>query len=316
MEGWIMDFSKLNIAVVGDMMLDVFLWGTTTRLSSEAPVPIVNIANVTKVLGGMGNVISNLHNLGVSIWPYCILGREDENSDYIRMVLKAWNIPTVYGLCCDNTRTTTIKTRVISDGKHVVRIDDESTTEISKKLEKIIEDDIRIHIKSYDAVLISDYNKGVVTKTLCKSIIKICNDNGIIVVVDPKTDFIKYKNATVVTPNLSELSVYIGYKPVNKTMMVFAGKKMLKNLNCKYLVVTASEAGMYLFGKGSKDVVHVESEAKSVYDVTGAGDTAVSILTACLALKMSVEDSVRMANKGAGIVVGKIGTYPILLNEL
>lgn len=307
-----------NILVIGDIMLDHYIWGSVERISPEAPVPVVRLETENYRLGGAGNVAHNLSSLGLKTSIMSVIG-EDTNGDILSELLLEANIDqsSVYR---DGGRPTTTKTRIIAHNQQVVRIDRESSEivndEVYKKFEKYLEN----HVNNFDALIISDYNKGVVTRENIGRIISICNANNIPVAVDPKKhDLLLYNNSFIITPNLKEFEQFAGQKL--STYDIESIKKhsysLLERSNIQNLLITLGEAGMMLLSKDQAiPCSHIRTKAKSVFDVTGAGDTVIASFMAFIACGMDILSSARFADISAGIVIRKVGTSPITLDDL
>lgn len=302
------NFSRNRILVVGDIMLDRYWSGSTSRVSPEAPVPIVKIENTEHRLGGAANVALNLSVLGCDTSLFGIIGK-DRAGDIVRELLDASNIK--HDLHLDAENPTTTKLRVMSQHQQLIRLDfEEPFTEISHKLELA---ELENAIMDFDAVVISDYAKGAISDA--NYIIALCNKNSIPVLVDPKgLDFSGYANANILTPNRSEIESIVGKQ--NSLAELFTAAGLLREqLQVDALVITLGEKGMALLEQGKKPA-HIPTVARDVFDVTGAGDTVISTLAAVIASKNSMEEAMRLANIAAGIAVGKSGTASVSPLEL
>ncbi|HIE65169.1 MAG TPA: D-glycero-beta-D-manno-heptose-7-phosphate kinase [Nitrospiria bacterium] len=307
-------FSRKKILVLGDMMLDHYIWGSVRRISPEAPVPVVNVQSESVLLGGAGNVLQNILTLGGDGMICSVVGSDDAGK-WIRDEIFSKGVP-LEGLVVEDDRPTTKKTRIIAHQQQVVRYDHEERAQIKLKTERKMAAFIADHLMEIDGIVVSDYAKGVVTERLMKKVISWAKKRGIPVVVDPKVDRLSYyKNVTMITPNHLEASEGSGIEIVDEKSLCTAGKKLLKNLKCEAVLITRGEQGMSLFEKNGK-VTHIPTEAKEVYDVTGAGDTVVGTLSLALAAGASFAAAARMANHAAGIVVGEVGTAAIHRNKL
>jgi len=297
------------IAVIGDLMIDHYLWGRATRISPEAPVPIIEIEKEEDRLGGAGNVVNNLINLGSKVLVSSVIGR-----NYKRMIklLKEKNIDTS-GIFIDKSRETIIKSRIIASNQQVIRYDKELVKDIDRNYENKILKYLNDNLDDIDIILVSDYEKGVLTKNLSQNIINLANKYNKKLIVDPKRDFSKYKNAWMVKPNKKELEIATGIKIDNKNLLLKAGWKLKKELNIRYLVVTLSEDGMVLF---SDKFYEFPTFAKEVYDVTGAGDTVLAALGYYLSKKNNLLEAIEFANIAASIVVSKLGSATATLEEI
>ncbi len=308
------NFTGKRVAVIGDLMLDCYFWGGVSRVSPEAPVPIVDVDEEFFRLGGAMNVAYNILKLGGTPFPIGVIGNDNEGK-IIRKLMKDSRI-TDKGIVIDQKRPTTAKTRVIADKQHIVRIDKEKTTAISPSTEMKILGLLKKELKKLDAIILQDYNKGVLTDNLIKQIIKLAVSANIIVTVDPKfMNFFSYKNVTVFKPNRKETEDVFGIRIKTEEDILKAGFRLLEQLNCKYVLLTLGEKGIALFEKG-KPVRRVPTIARKVSDVSGAGDTVISTLTMALSAGAEIFDAAYLANYAGGLVCQEIGIVPIELNTL
>jgi rfaE bifunctional protein kinase chain/domain len=304
-----------KIMVLGDMMLDGYFWGGVSRISPEAPVPVVELDEEFYRFGGAANVANNLAHLQTEAVPVGIIG-DDEYGEIFKRLLHKEEINSD-GILVDKTRPTTTKIRVIADKQHVVRIDKETKEEISEETEKRIIDYIASRIREIDAIILQDYNKGIFTKSLIGKVIEIANSENKIVTVDPKfLNFFEYKNVTVFKPNRHETATALGIKMSGEDDLIFAGKELLKRLNSQYVLLTLSEEGIALFEKGKDNFVRIPTKARKVADVSGAGDTVIATLTASLAAGATIEEAAYLANYAGGIVCEEVGIVPVELENL
>jgi len=307
-------FIGKRVAVIGDLMLDAYFWGGVSRISPEAPVPVVEVDEELFRFGGAMNVAYNILTLGGIPFPIGVIGNDNDGKILLRLMKNAGI--DAKGIILDNKRPTTTKTRVIADKQHIVRIDKEKTNSIPSSLEKKILKLFLKEIKKIDAVIIQDYNKGVLTTNLIEQIISIANKNKIIVTVDPKfANFFSYKNVTVFKPNRKEIEDAFGIRLKTEQDITEAGNKLLDRLNCKYVLLTLGEKGIVLFEK-SKPERKVSTKARKVADVSGAGDTVISTLTMALAAKAEIFDAAYLANYAGGLVCQEVGIVPIELEKL
>jgi len=308
-----LNFSKGRVIVIGDVILDKYYIGSVKRISPEAPVPVVNVKTEKETLGGAGNLCNNIYYLGGKSFLFSVIGK-DRNGEAIKEHIKRLDIDNY--LIEENVPTIT-KIRVIGEHQHIVRIDIEEIKNISDETEKKIINKLNSILKSSDIITISDYGKGVCTPSLTKKIIEIASKKDVPVVIDPKGyDWEKYRGAYLITPNLKETSDVLGYEVENTDEEVQkAGIEIMNKYNIQKLVITRSEKGMTFFD-GIREIYHIPTEAKEVFDVSGAGDTVVAVISLGLANQIPLIDNVMLANKAAGVVVGKIGTAPITLTEL
>ena len=297
------------IAVVGDFMIDHYLWGKSERISPEAPVPVVEIQKEEDRLGGAGNVVNNLLAFNEKVLPIGVLGRDN---DRLLNIFKEKNISTS-GLFIDESRQSIVKSRIIATHQQVLRYDKESKNPIKKEYEEKILDFIKTHLNEISVFLLSDYEKGTLTSSLTRKIIDLANKYNKKLIIDPKKDFSKYKNAYMIKPNKKELSVATDIEINSKEDLIKAASKLKKELNLKYLLVTLSEEGMALFGD---EFVQIPTIAREVYDVTGAGDTVLAALGYYLKRNEDIKRAMHFANAAAAVVVGKLGSATASLSEI
>ena len=313
MENNLKNLKNLNILVFGDIILDIFLYGEVNRISPEAPIPVVEIKSETRALGGAGNVAANLSALGVKAHLIGLIGRDLEG-EHIKNLLVQHKIKNY--LLLTDSRNTTVKTRVIASSQQLIRFDKENRDSIDKNkaleaIKKIdaIEDSI-------DAIIISDYGKGMISPFLINEILYRAKKDNIILTVDPKIEhFYMYRDVFCLTPNLKEASEATKIKIESEEDVIKCGNIIMKKLNSSCLIITRGPKGMTLFNK-SGEKVHIKSVAKEVYDVTGAGDTVISVFTAAKACGFDTIKAAKLANLAAGIVVSKIGTATVKVEEL
>jgi len=307
-------FSKTKILVLGDLMLDRYLWGGVDRISPEAPVPVVRVKEETVKLGGAANVAAGVSALGADVTLVGATGR-DQYADLFKKALRRKKI-SVSGIVSDSKRQTTVKTRIIAHSQQVVRVDREDSTEIDIGLTSQIISKAKKYIKDVDAVILSDYGKGVITHELLSEIIPLANKYGKLISVDPKeVHFMNYKNVSVITPNHHEAGFISGRKITNDKILSEVGWNLMDLLNLKSLLITQGDKGMSLFEKGRK-LTQIPAESRTVYDVTGAGDTVIAALTVAAAAGASMKDAAFIANVAAGIAIGKMGTAQITIKEI
>ncbi|MBI5632863.1 MAG: D-glycero-beta-D-manno-heptose-7-phosphate kinase [Nitrospirae bacterium] len=300
----IKDFRNRKILVIGDIILDHYIWGRVNRISPEAPVPVVEVTRENFLLGGAANVANNIVSLGAHAAVIGISG-EDMAGEALRSILEQKGVDCS-GLFTEN-RPTTVKTRVIAHNQQVVRFDREDSKYVDGRILKGILSHIYAIVKDYDAVIISDYKKGMITEALVAGILKKTKPKNMFVAVDPKVGhFDFYKGVSLVTPNLMEAALGAGLEINDDKTLNKAGQALLKKLSLKAVLITRGEQGMSLFEKNK--VTHIPTVARKVYDVTGAGDTVISAFTLASASGASLEGSAVIANHAAGIVVGEVGT--------
>jgi len=307
-------FSKTNILVFGDVMMDRFIWGNVSRISPEAPVPVVKVERETFLLGGAANVVHNIHALGGN-GSLCGVVGDDEMGRQIIRDLKKIGIGT-QGLFVDPDRQTTVKTRIIAHHQQVVRIDREATDAIRPSTLQALSEFLRRKLQRFDGVILSDYEKGLLTGPLIRSTIRLARKAKKFILVDPKLrNFFFYRDARVVTPNTAEASSASGVPILDVPSLKKAGRLLMKKLRCDALVITRGEEGMAIFERHQEPFL-VPTVAKEVYDVTGAGDTVIGTMALALATGASVKTAASLANEAAGIVVGKMGTATVSRQEL
>lgn len=308
-------FPKTRTLVVGDVMLDHYIWGNVSRISPEAPVPVVAVSKENVLLGAASNVVNNIHALGGDVRVCGVIGADDAGRQ-LREMLHARGIST-HGLITEPDRPTTIKTRVIAHSQQVVRFDREAKNNISPETHSKVFEFVERQIRNgLDALVLSDYSKGVVTRELVKDVVKLARKNGIIVSVDPKVNhFEMYSGVTVLTPNTKEASIGAKIEIGDDASLLKAGGLLLKRLKCDSVLVTRGEQGMSLFESGGR-ITHIPTMAQEVFDVTGAGDTVISTLTLAMAAGAGTVEAARISNYAAGIVVGVVGTAVVRPEEL
>jgi rfaE bifunctional protein kinase chain/domain len=306
-------FSTKKILVVGDLILDRHISGSVNRISPEAPVPVVWAKKETFKAGGAANVGLNLIDLGTDVTLCGVIG-QDAFGKQLYSLLNKKKINTKY-IFKDKTRRTTLKTRIIAHHQQVVRLDWESTDNFSKKTIASILNKIKNNLTKFDAVIIEDYGKGMINPLLVKELVSLCAKKNKIITVDPKEDhFQYYQGVTALTPNIAEAQIAIGQKAKNKNDIKNIGKKLLKSLTLKSLLLTLGEDGMMLFEK--EKIQHIPTAALEVYDVTGAGDTVISLFTLALTCGATTLEAAQLANLAAGSVVGKLGATTTTKKEL
>jgi rfaE bifunctional protein kinase chain/domain len=302
------DFASKRILVLGDLMLDKYLWGNVGRISPEAPVPIVEVHKDTSCLGGAGNVCHNLRSLDAFPIPVGVVG-DDQAGDWIRK-----SIPDSSGIFVDKKRPTTVKTRIIAHHQQVVRVDQEEKKSISRAMEEKIFDFIQAN--TFEGILISDYNKGLLTKSLMAKLLPYARKKKISVFVDPKVDnFFSFSPVTLINPNHTEAEQIVHHACDTDSQVEKAGAKILSRIDAKYMILKRGERGMTVFEKGKKEI-HIPTIAKEVFDVTGAGDTVIATAALALLSSASILEAAILANAAAGVVVGKIGTATVTPDEL
>jgi D-glycero-beta-D-manno-heptose-7-phosphate kinase len=307
-------FPEARILVVGDIIMDEYIWGDVSRISPEAPVPVVDVQDQTKMLGGAANVLNNIISLGGRAILCGVIGNDPTGREILDR-LKTTGSAT-RGIVMEPKRPTSIKTRIIAHNQQVVRFDRESRKGIEDesrdKLLRIVEE----HRGEIDAVLVADYGKGVVSEALMKSLRGLLTDMSIPLAVDPKTgNFECYRGVDVITPNHYEAGAFSRIEIMDEDTLIRAGRQMLDELDCGTVLVTQGKDGMTLFEKNG-EISHIPTVAKKVFDVTGAGDTVISTFCLGLASGMDMKSAAVISNFAAGIVVGEVGTTTVKVDEL
>lgn len=304
--------ARPNILVIGDLMIDHYLWGSAGRISPEAPVQVVDVASETAVLGGAGNVINNLYALGASVSVASAIG-DDAIGRELTLMLKSIGVKT-QGLVTQAGRTTSKKSRVVASNQQILRYDKESKAPIAAaavaKILAAVEKDLFL----YDCIILSDYGKGVITADLSQGVIQMARAQGKIVLVDPKgTDYAKYRGAHLLTPNRKEAQVATGIAIEDDTSLTRALLWLKENCALDRSMITLSEDGIAIY---EEELKRFPTVAQEVFDVTGAGDTVIASMAFALSAGHSIDDAARFANLAAGVVVGKIGSATVTLDEI
>jgi rfaE bifunctional protein kinase chain/domain len=304
-------FKEMKIAVIGDMMLDDYIIGEVTRISPEAPVPVVNVKEERFVLGGGANVLNNLSTLSCKCYSFGVIGNGNNGQRLLNELAKE-NIDTV-GVVIAEDRPTIVKRRILANHQQLLRLDWEDKKDITPYHEELIMGNLKAHIEDLDAIILSDYDKGVLTPTLAKKIIELARKHKIIVTVDPKpSNAINYIGATSMTPNRKEAMECMGLSRIDDTEKL--GEELKKKLKLDNLLLTRSEEGMSIFL--DEKTINIPTFAKEVYDVTGAGDTVISVFTLAAAAGASWHEAAKIANVAAGVVVGRMGTSTVAKEEI
>jgi D-glycero-beta-D-manno-heptose-7-phosphate kinase len=308
------NFNGLKIAVIGDMMLDCYFWGEVRRISPEAPVPVVEVGDEFYRFGGAANVALNILKLGGVPIPIGVIGYDNDGTIFTSLLTE--NNIEAEGLIVDETRPTTSKTRVIAHDQHVVRIDKENKEYLNQNIQEKLLGYFKQNIKSFDGLILQDYNKGVLSPFLIEEIILVANKNNLLITVDPKfNNFFNYKNVTVFKPNRKEAEDILGMKIKNDNDIITAADKILENLNAKYVLLTLGEGGIAVYEK-NKSLKRMPTKARKVADVSGAGDTVISTLTMALASGADIYEASFLANYAGGIVCEEVGIIPIDIDKL
>jgi len=307
------DFTSTNILVFGDIMLDRYVWGAVERISPEAPIPVVHVRDRTCRLGGAGNVAANLAGIGCKTTVTGIVGKDPSGKNLADLLLaqgienacvSAPNLPTV------------TKTRIMGGAQQIVRLDDEQPGMVDASLREKVFKQLQHKIKKINAVVVSDYGKGLLDDTLAKECISLCREHRVPVFVDPKRDdWAAYAGATCITPNLKEFQQACRQLGLSPTPMDLAAQTLVQHYGLDHLLITQGNAGMTLTNKEGTSS-SVPSRAREVFDVSGAGDTVIALLAAAFAAGSSMEQAMHLANLGAGEVVGRVGTYALTRADL
>ncbi len=313
MQNLLEKFSDVRVLVVGDIMLDQYWWGSVERISPEAPVPIVHLNNKSSLVGGAANVAANIKGLGAEVFLVGVVGTDPEGIQF-RKILNKIDISDKNVLSID--RSTTIKTRIVAHNQQIVRIDQEDTEDLDQIVEELIWQQIEKVIDKIDIVLISDYAKGVITENLASRLITLVKSKKKFVIVDPKgKNYEKYRYATIITPNNKEAVEATNSEIKDEVTLEEVGSKLLSELDLDALIITRGEKGMALFQKG-KTFRNLESTTRNVFDVTGAGDTVIATLTVAIGAGSDFYNAAKLANTAAGLVVQRVGTTAIKLEDL
>ncbi|HZS07451.1 MAG TPA: D-glycero-beta-D-manno-heptose-7-phosphate kinase [Blastocatellia bacterium] len=308
------NFAGRRLVVLGDLMLDEFIWGEVRRISPEAPVPVVEVRRETWHAGGAGNVVSNLIGLGALAAPVGIVG-DDHAGARLRQQFTEVGADT-RGLVCNPLRPTTLKTRIIAHSQQMVRADRENRSPVTAEIEEAIIAGFNSALDSADAVIVSDYDKGLLTPRVLGTVLEAAQSRRKPVCLDPKIrNFAHYKPVTVITPNQIEAERATGIEITDEASLLAAAQRIREMLACPHVIITRGEHGMTLLGENDS-LTHIPTTAREVYDVTGAGDTVIATLALALAAGAQVSEAAVIANHAAGIVVGKVGTATVSRDEL
>jgi D-glycero-beta-D-manno-heptose-7-phosphate kinase len=313
-------FPDLQIVTVGDLMLDEFIWGEARRISPEAPTPVVEVKRETWHLGGAANVVSNLLELGARAVPIGVVGADDA-AKIVRDRFAERNA-RIDGVITDASRPTTRKTRVIAHSgrqyQQIVRADREDHSPVSNVVEDRIIAAFNQAISNADAVIVSDYDKGVLTPRVLGALIGATRSRAKMVCLDPKIrNFAHYREVDVITPNQSEAERASGVEIIDEPSLGAAARRIRDMLDCKNVLITRGELGMSLLGsEEDEEMTHIPTTAREVYEVTGAGDTVIATLALALASGANLKEAAIIANHAAGVVVGKVGVAAVSRDEL
>jgi D-beta-D-heptose 7-phosphate kinase/D-beta-D-heptose 1-phosphate adenosyltransferase len=307
-------FSDARVIVVGDIIMDEYIWGDVSRISPEAPVPVVDIKEETKMLGGAANVLNNIASLGGNPILCGVIGDDQTGQEIVERV-KRQGLRTD-GIIAESGRPTSVKTRVVAHNQQVVRFDRESRKKLGVETVEKILDFIRRMQDGYDAIVVADYGKGVISVELMEGLRGLILKASAILAVDPKIgNFECYRNVDVITPNHNEAGAFCRMEIVDRESLVRAGKQMLRELGCRSVLITQGKDGMSLF-ENSGEISHIPTVARKVYDVTGAGDTVISTFCLGLASGLDPKSAALISNFAAGIVVGEVGTSTVKAEDL
>lgn len=307
-------FSQARVLVIGDIIMDKYIWGNVSRISPEAPVPVVEVKQETKMLGGAANVVNNIVSLGGQAILCGVIGEDGAGGEILDWI-RALGIITD-GILVERDRPTSIKTRVIAHSQQVVRFDRESRRSLRPESIKRLLDFIAGMKDRVDVIIVADYGKGVISSELMKSLRELVLGSKIIIAVDPKIgNFECYRSVDVITPNHHEAGAFCRMEIVNEETLIRAGKQMLRELNCGSVLITQGKDGMTLFENGG-EITHIPTVAREVFDVTGAGDTVISTFCLGLASGMDLKSAAIISNFAAGIVVAEVGTSTVQADQL
>lgn len=314
MENLFNSFNNQKIMIVGDMMLDTYMNGKVERISPEAPVPIVSVTTTFSRLGGAANVAQNIKALGAEPILCSVIGQDNKSNELISLMLE--QKMNTLGIVRSNERITTNKVRIISNNAQMLRVDTEDTFDLTEKeynslITKITE---ILNKEKVDGIILQDYNKGVLTESLIKEVISIANKNNIPVCVDPKKkNFLAYENATFFKPNLKELKEGIGISSKDDSIeeIIKSVDILQEKLNCRYIMTTLSERGVLIKDYATSTCHHIPAHIRKIADVSGAGDTVLSVAMLCLACNQNAYNIAALSNLAGGIVCEEVGVIPI-----
>ncbi len=306
--------SGKRVAVLGDLMIDRYIWGSVSRISPEAPVPVLEVESESTRLGGAANVANNIRSLGAEPILIGLVGK-DEAGEKLKSILQESRLSDE-GIIVDPGRPTTVKTRVIAHNQHVVRMDFEMRRDIEDLILNKVVQLIGNLVNDIDALLIEDYNKGMLTKELLAQVIDLTRKNHKVVSVDPKQkNFFEYKNVTLFKPNRKEAEGALGVPAGSDEESLDAARKLIDRLKCEYVLLTRGEKGMTLVERDGT-FAHFPTKARNVADVSGAGDTVISTLTVALVSGATVKEAAAIANHAGAIVCGEVGIVPVNKEKL
>jgi len=313
-------FNQFNILVIGDVMIDSYMWGKVERISPEAPIPVVSVTKKENRLGGAANVALNVKALGANPIICSVIGNDDKGNEFLQL-LNNHGLPT-NGMLQNNDRITTVKTRVISSNQHLLRVDEETDKNINIEIEAefIAKIENIINTEKIHAIIFEDYDKGAITPLLIQKIVALANQNKIPTLVDPKKrNFNYYQNVTLFKPNFKELveGLKLDIKKSDNEEIKKAAQRIQNEWNIGNVLITLSELGVFI--SNGKTTHNLPAEIRDIADVSGAGDTLISTATLCMAANLSIFDIATISNMAGGLVCEKVGVVPIdkqlLLNE-
>jgi rfaE bifunctional protein kinase chain/domain len=313
MKGLFKEFGRTGILVIGDLMIDQYVWGRVKRISPEAPVPVVEVTEENLLLGGAANVAHNVSSLGGRVFIAGTIGKDESGKILIeKLKEKGFNTD---GVIRDGKRPTTVKTRVIAHSQQVVRFDREEKAEIQQSTLSNLIEYVRACLPQIKGIVISDYCKGLITKKLVKKLLELAGKK-IFISADPKIGhFDYYRGVDLITPNTNEASFATGIDISDDKTLMSAGNLLIKKLQCGSVIITRGDEGMTLFERTGR-ITHIPTCAQEVYDVSGAGDTVIATLTLCKAAGAPLSDAAIVANHAAGVVVGKVGTATVTQQDI
>jgi len=304
---------RARVVCIGDVILDHFYSGSVDRISPEAPIPVLKLENKVTMLGGAGNVVRNLAGFGSQVNFITVIGKDNEGEEIKKLIREEALVSLLH--IDDNTRQTSVKSRYLADGQQILRTDHETISMLNKNVEKKLISTAVKAMATCEAIIISDYAKGVLTNMALSEIIKAARKKSKIVIVDPKgVDYKRYRGADIITPNRRELFEATGMPTSSDEEITQAAQSLIDTHNFGAVLATRSKDGMTLL-RNNKKVSHLRAESVDVFDVSGAGDTVVATLAAALSVGAEIEDAAKLANVAAGIVVGKIGTAAIFTKD-
>jgi len=307
-------FSQTKILVIGDLILDHYIWGTVNRVSPEAPVPVVHVNSESYRMGGAANVYHNIVTLGGQVELCGLIGNDPYGKRILQEIQKSSK--RAPGVFIDKNRPTIKKTRVIAHNQQIVRFDVEQRDQVSKAIERKIVRYVATRLPGLSCIVISDYAKGLITEELMRQVQKLAKQYEVPIIVDPKVEHMSYyTGVAVITPNHLEAKQASGFLPTQDIQIEQIGSALQKRLQCQAVVVTRGEEGISIFEHNGRSWT-IPAVARQVYDVTGAGDTVISTLALALSAKASIADAAVIANQAAGIVVGMVGTATVTRSQL